>query len=160
MDCLRDLLNAFNNIAPHLLQPIISAIDAAEEGGEDHIITPLTTLIVLLDQGYNSNDAVNRYMTEPATRYSATRKFFYPHTLPGNLYPEDEYICPPPPGPFPTLQPSHIFPQGKASGARILLPPRIDSFFNPEVSEAIAAMAYQVPHPDQAQAPSVIPRSQ
>ena len=144
MDCLRDLLNSFNNIAPHLLHPIISAIDAAEEGGEDHIITPLTTLIVLLDQGYNSNDAVNRYMTEPATRYSATRKFFYPHTLPGNLYPEDECICPPPPGPFPALQSSHH-----------ILPPRIDSFFNSEVSEAIA---YQVPHPDQAQAPSVISR--
>ena len=103
MNCLRDLLVAFNKISPHLHQAITDAIDAAEVVDEESVITPLTTFIVLLDQGYDENEAVNLYMTDPALRRSVTRKFFFPHTLPGNLYPEDEYILPPPPKDFPRL---------------------------------------------------------
>lgn len=102
MNGLRDMINEFyENIPEWLSQPIISAINSAEEAHEDHIITPLSQLIINLDRGQNTI-AVNNYMTNPVTRGSVTRRFFFPHTLPGNLYPEDrEIYAPPPPPPAP-----------------------------------------------------------
>lgn len=151
MNGLRDMLNEFyHNIPEWLLQPIISAINSAEEADEDHIITPLSQLIINLDRGLNTV-AVNNYMTNPVTRGSVTRRFFFPHTLRGNLYPEDREIYAPPPPPAGeglVLAPPAI-PQ----------PPRIDSFFQPGVEAAIAEMARQEPNPYQAQAPGVVPRN-
>lgn len=103
MNGLRDMLNEFyENIPEWLRQPIISAINSAEEADEDHIITPLSQLIINLDRGRNTI-AVNNYMTNPVTRGSVTRRFFFPHTLPGNLYPEDREIYAPPPPPAPLV---------------------------------------------------------
>lgn len=227
MNALRDMLNEFYyNISEWLRQPVIDAINAAEENEEDHVITPLSQLIVLLDRGQD-NEAVNLYMTNPVTRHSATRRFFFPHTLPENLYPEDVHSPPPPPTasltlarapalplfedmvpppnplalslamttvPMETVPPlwqSFLLPASAAYAApsddpfeqlRLLPsaaisssdfrpslapalrmnamlardPPRIDSFFQPGVSHSIAAMASQVPDPEQAQVPSVI----
>lgn len=138
MNGLRDMLNEFyENIPEWLRQPLIDSINSAEIENEDHIITPLSNLIINLDRGLNTA-AVNRYMTDPVTRHSVTRSFFFPHTLPGNLYPEDRDIYVPPPP---------------------LAPPRIDSFFQPGVAQAIAAMAHQVPDPLEAQAPRAVPRT-
>jgi hypothetical protein len=75
MNDVRNMLNDFN-IPESLRQPIVNAINEAEESGEYYIITPLTTLLVLLDQGYDSNSAVNIYMSHPFTQRSTTRRFF------------------------------------------------------------------------------------
>lgn len=97
MNALRDMLNEFYyNIPEHFRQPLINAINAAEENEEDRVLTPLSQLIINLDRGQN-NQAVNSYMTNPVTRGSATRPFFFPHTLRENLYPEDVYVAPPRP---------------------------------------------------------------
>lgn len=180
MNTLRDTLNQFyENIPDWLRQPVNNAINAAEEEEEEHIIIPLTTLLFNLRIEFNSNEAVNRYMTDPATRRSVTRRFFFPHTLPGNLYPEDReiYTSPPPPAGIHRLAlapaqaaiaayPDDDFPRVAmpASNQALIValqhppPPRIDSFFQSGVAAAIAAMAQQEPDPEQAQAPRVVQR--
>ena len=222
MNGLRDMLNEFyENIPEWLRQPLIDSINSAEIANEDHIVTPLSNLIINLERGLNTV-AVNRYMTDPVTRHSVTRRFFFPHTLPGNLYPEDRdiYVPPPPPAgldrlvlaPSPALPldfrprpqagiisgadlpsqvpppfvipPSYLLPLSAEAEAfaadpdddffnelsprasplsmpvhHPVAPPRIDSFFQPGVAQAIAAMAYQVPDPLEAQAPRVAPRT-
>ena len=114
MNSLRDMLYEFyDEIVPHLREPLISAINAVEENKEELVITPLSSLITLLANRYDYNQAVNNYMKNPATRLSSTRKFFFPHTLPGNLFPEDRDIYTPPPSPaiFPSLYQSHAMIQ-------------------------------------------------
>jgi hypothetical protein len=224
MNALRDMFNTFyDNIPEWFRQPVLDAINTAEENKEDHVITPLSQLIVLLDRGQN-NHAINIYMSNPATRRSSTRQFFFPHTLPENLYPEDVYAIPPaptdilslslspalspelqmipPPNHFalsmamagspPSLIRSSSVPVDPFEQLRLLpsvaissatfedlgdnflpslaqalrmnantlsqVPPRIDSFFQPDAAHAISAMASQVPNPEQAQAPSMIRR--
>jgi hypothetical protein len=188
------MLNEFyNNIPEWLRQPINNAINTAEQEDEEHIITPLNTLIGLLGSGFNSNEAVNRYMTDPVTRHSVTRRFFFPHTLPGNLYPEDLaiYTYPPPPAGmarlvlapapafvrpppidlmaeafaadpdddfFDELSPLAMSVSNQALIVALNHPPRIDSFFQPGVAEAIATISRQEPDPEQAQAPRVVQR--
>ena len=210
MNALRDMLNEFyENIPEWLRQPVIDSINAADIAAEEHVITPLSQLIINLDRG--NTEAINLYMTNPVTRRSVTRRFFFPHTLPGNLYPEDVYVVPPPPTDILALSRAPMVPMVPPSNPALLLamatvpqpslilpastfeqllpssdfvggdgfeyrpslapalrmnavilsqgPPRIDSFFQPGVSQDIAAMAAQVPDPEQAQAPSVIRRA-
>jgi len=97
MNALRNMLNEFyDNIPEHFRQPVLDAINAADENEEDHVVNLLHQLIVDLNRG-QSNAAINTYMGNPATRGSATRRFFFPHTLSGLLHPEDAYVAPPRP---------------------------------------------------------------
>lgn len=170
MNALRDMLNEFyENIPRHFRQPVIDAINAAEENEEDHVLTPLSQLIVNLDRG-QSNQAINAYMTNPVTRGSSTRRFFFPHTLRENLYPEDVYVPPPRPTARLDLQRSPALPLFPEEPALVppphnlvlaiaAAPPRIDSFFQPGVPQAIAEMIDHPEDPDQAQSPSIIRQS-
>jgi len=106
MNALRNMLNEFyDNIPEHFRQPVHDAINAAEENEEDHIVSPLHQLIVDLNRG-QSNAAINTYMENQSTRGSATRRFFFPHTLPGLLHSEDSHVYPPPPISALTLRPA------------------------------------------------------
>ena len=107
MENIRNLVNElYDNIGLHIRQPILDAINAADESDEDNVIIPLVTMVTLIGNNFDVSLAVNGYMTDPATRWSVTRRFFYDHTLSGNFYPEDRnnYVLPMPPGPIPVLR--------------------------------------------------------
>jgi len=96
MNSLRDMLNEFYETIPDWLRDDINnAINLADNAREERVITPLSTLISLLGQGFMPTEAVNRYMTDPITRHSVTRPLFFRHTLYQNLYPEDREIYEP-----------------------------------------------------------------
>jgi hypothetical protein len=81
MNALRDMLNEFyENIPECFRQPLINAINSAEENDENNIITPLSQLLVLLDRGLN-HEAINLYINDPVTSRSSTRRFFLPYTI-------------------------------------------------------------------------------
>lgn len=149
MNSLRDTLKEFYESIPEWFrQPLSDAVNSVEETNEDHVVAPLSTLITRLGSFFNTHEAVNQYMTDPNTRKSVTRKFFFPHTLPHNLYPEDRDI--------------YVYPSFSSLDVLELKPaisaPCIDSFFSHDVQERISTMADQTQDSFKAQAPSAIPR--
>ena len=98
MNDLRDFINIFytDGIPEQFRQRIINAVNAAEGANELHVVEPLSTLTNNLIAGTLGNSAsVNIYMADPTTRHSRTRRFFFLHTLPENLSPEDHEIYAP-----------------------------------------------------------------
>lgn len=150
MNALSDTIKEFYDTIPEWFrQPVTNAVNSAQEANENHVVVPLVTLITRLGSVFNTHEAVNQYMTDPMTRNSITRQFFFPHTLPGNLYPEDNEI--------------YVYPSSsyldvlELNPAPAISAPRIDSFYVPGVQESISAMADQIQDPRKAQAPSSIP---
>jgi hypothetical protein len=105
-DQLCDLLNEFyQDITHNLAGSVFSAIKAAQINEEfPHIFYPLNRLILNISNPQQDDSvSVNLYMSDPVTRGSSTRQFFYDMTLTQNFYPED-FIS------QPITQPSHSFP--------------------------------------------------
>jgi len=155
---MNELRNTFKElyetIPEWFRQPLFDAVNSVEETNEDHVIAPLSTLITRLGNVFNTHEAVNQYMTDPNTRNSVTRKFFFPHTLPHNLYPEDREIYT-----YPSLGSLDVLELKPATAISVpILAPRIDSFFSYDVQERISMMDNQAQDPLKAQAPSAIPQ--
>lgn len=81
MNTIRDILNqSYINIRPDISQALISAINAAEESGED-IYSHLLSLVTGISE--NRVGAINAYLQD-TNRNSVTRQFFQDFIQPEN----------------------------------------------------------------------------
>lgn len=152
MNSLRDMLNEFYETIPYWLRDDINnAINLADNAHEERVITPLSTLISLLGQGFMPTEAVNRYMTDPMTRHSVTRPLFFRHTLYQNLYQEDRrfYYLPNQPTERLSLAPSPAIPLEHFQSEAFVADPDDDFFdeLSPHApSNQALIIALQHPH--------------
>ncbi len=146
---LVNLINEFSvSIRPDLVESLHSALravtDAEEFDRNPMLISSFSQLITLLaSRRIPEAEAINLYMSDPNTRGSVSRPFFYHMTFPGLLYPEDNPVYPPAPAALPALgeQASH-------------LPPRI------ELPADFFAAPPRIPREDEARAPGIVPRDE
>lgn len=147
-----DLLNMIDefsaNIRPDLVESLNNAVIASASAGEfgrnPSIISSFSQLITLLSsRRIPDAEAINLYMSDPNTRDSVSRPFFYHMTFRGFLYPEDNPIYPPAP---PALPPLAAEPAISLAPPQIVLPA---DFFSSQP---------RIPHEDEARAPGIVPQ--
>jgi hypothetical protein len=150
-DILCNMLNEFYpNIRPDLAEAVFKAISAANNTDEFEdnpaIISSFSQLIISLSFQISESQAINNFMSDNVTRFSASRPFFYHMTLPGLLYPEENPVYPAAPPALPALARSF------ADHPQIQGPPRI------QVPAGFFDAPIRIPDENEAQAPGVVPR--